>query len=259
MAKRQPVRNPRKSLAVRPKIERAYVVPGEHLGDVLQGKPVPARGAVLLGGEIAPDLLPGWQKALEGFALSGHDLALVHRVAQQFCWERASLIHGTTHDEVGSLLKRIRRASRDLVAALDQGDMAETWRRLEKVDVGNSTSFRREDVHPVLLSLAARARQAVDQLDAEEKTRSPLDTSYSWRFFVTELAAVFEGQGLPVTASKKSEKSRTTPFTQFAWAVMQAVPEPYRQHHGSHDTMADAISEVLAARRRGAGAKPEPT
>ncbi|UZF94464.1 hypothetical protein [Bosea sp. NBC_00550] len=261
MAKRPPVRNPRKSLAVRPKIERAYVVSGEHLGDVLQGKPVPSSLVAMLGGEPAPDLLPGWQKALEGFALSEHDLAWVHRVAQQFCWERASLVHGTTHAEVGSLLKRIRRASGDLVAALDQGEMAETWRRLEKVDIGGGkpSSFRWEDVHPVLLSLAARARQAVEELKAEKQTRPPLDPSHSWRFFVTELAAVFERRGEPVTASKPSEKSRSTPFTQFAWAVMQAVPKQYRQHDASRDAMADAISNVLADLRTAQAQRPGAT
>jgi hypothetical protein len=139
VGKRLPSRNPRKSLAHRSRVERAQLISREYLFDLLEGKPVPARSVAMLAGEIAPSLLLGWEARVAKacpFDLSHHDLALVQRTAEQYCWDRASLIKGITWNELRSPLKRIARAARDICAALDEGPMAETWRRIEEASVG---------------------------------------------------------------------------------------------------------------------------
>ena len=207
---------------------------------------------------IAP-LPKDWLASVQAFApekLSNEQEQNLALVVHTYYFKRLAIVSSIREQALRARLERIKSSALNLMEAIeiDSPDLSSNqpngriailaWEALEAVE---PDTLVRDEFYPGLTLLINRAHRALQDDNIAQSVRTAPDPEKAWVSFVSSIIDIFRSAGGNVTITKRGGSTRKpSNFSQFAWAIVQALPEKTREH--SSDEW--ALSEALSSARR---------
>jgi len=203
---------------------------------------------------VEPPIMRGIFTAIEQENLNGNaTVEAIFEILREYCVERCAEKNAITIDDVNRYCHHFLNSAGKLLEIISDNSATAVHARqmISDTVLFDLSAINWDDFYPMVSLAVAKSSARVKawevQLGAISSPRSS-----AWMTFVWRCADLFERAGARPTAAKSSQAKNPKPsaFVAFIHTLMgTAIPPSYREHMHSQAAMADAVSEILRARR----------